>query len=104
MASPSVHKTTGFEIKRENREGLIDWIADSVFLKTSYLSFLTFNQDVTNGYFRYLIKIESNQSKSIIIYQLISKIDGNRLVEFLWWSILSILIEQYQKNKKHNPQ
>ena len=84
MASPSVHKTTGFEIKRENREGLIDWIADSVFLKTSYLSFLTFNQDVTNGYFRYLIKIESNQSKSIIIYQLISKIDGNRLVEFLW--------------------
>ena len=43
MASPSIHKTTGVEISRENREGLIDWIADSVFLKTCYLSFLTFN-------------------------------------------------------------
>ena len=51
---------------------------------------LTHYQDITNQYFRYSIKIDSNQSKSIIIYWLISKVDGNRSVKFLWSSILSI--------------
>ena len=37
-------------------------------------------QDVTNRYFQYSIKIDSNRSKSTIIYGLISKIDGNRSV------------------------
>ena len=67
---------------------------------------LTHYQEVTNRYFRYLIKINSNQSKSIKIYPLISKIDGNRSVEFLWLSIsaikrliLSILIEKYREDK-----
>ena len=68
---------------------------------------LTHYQEVTNQYFRYSIKINSNQSKSIKIYPLISKIDGNRSVEFLWLSIsaikqliISILIEKYRKDKK----
>ena len=47
-------------------------------------------QDITNQYFRYSNKIDSNQSKSIIIYWLILKVDGNRSVKFLWSSILSI--------------
>ena len=68
-------------------------------------------QEVTNRYFRYSIKINSNQSKSIKIYRLISKIDGNRSVEFLWLSIsaikrliLSILIEKYRKDKNRRSQ
>lgn len=50
-----------------------------------------FNWDITNWYFWYSIKIEHNQLFNINC--LISEIDRNWLLAFLWFSIWSIFVK-----------
>ena len=66
----------------QTRENLAGQVRDSenkvhTFSNSKFKTLFKIKQGVTNRYFRYSMKIDSKRLKSIIIYRLISKIDGN---------------------------